>query len=186
MRRHLVLTAVLLLSLAPGAARGPLDREPAMAATRIYYGPAEGFDRVDPDLIGRARSTIDMAAYVLTQRPVIDALEAAVRRGVRLRLYLDADQRDPQDGEPRERLAALLRMPGVETRFKATSRDIMHFKAYQVDGRFLRTGSANFSFSGSRRQDNDIIVLESTEAVGAFALKFQQIWTRRDNDPFRP
>jgi phosphatidylserine/phosphatidylglycerophosphate/cardiolipin synthase-like enzyme len=62
----------------------------------------------------------------------------------------------------------------------------MHFKAYQVDGRFLRTGSANFSFSGSRRQDNDIIVLESTEAVGAFALKFQQIWTRRDNDPFRP
>jgi hypothetical protein len=91
---------------------------------------------------------------VLTQRPVIDALEAAVRRGVKLRLYLDADQRDPQDGEPRERLAALLRMPGVETRFKATSRDIMHFKAYQVDGRFLRTGSANFSFSGSRRQES--------------------------------
>ena len=184
MRRPLVLTAVLLLSLAPGAARGPLDREPAMAATRIYYGPSEGFDRVDPDLIGRARSTIDMAAYVLTQRPVIDALEAAARRGVKLRLYLDADQRDPQDGEPRERLAALLRLPGVEARFKAASRDIMHFKAYQVDGRWLRTGSANFSYSGARRQDSDIIVLESSVAAGAFAMKFQQIWTRRDNDAF--
>ncbi len=186
MRRPLVLAGILLLSLAPGSARGPLDREPAMAAARIYYGPSEGFDQIDPGLIARARQNIDMAAYVLTQRPVIDALEAAARRGVRLRLYLDADQRDPQDGEPRERLAALLRMPGVEARFKATSRDLMHFKAYQVDGRWLRTGSANFSYSGTRRQDNDIIVLESPEVAGAFAQKFQQIWTRRDNDPFRP
>ena len=186
MRRPLVLAGILLRSLAPGSARGPLDREPAMAAARIYYGPSEGFDLIDPGLIARARQNIDMAAYVLTQRPVIDALEAAARRGVRLRLYLDADQRDPQDGEPRERLAALLRMPGVEARFKATSRDLMHFKAYQVDGRWLRTGSANFSYSGTRRQDNDIIVLESPEVAGAFAQKFQQIWTRRDNDPFRP
>ncbi len=186
MRRPLVLAAVLLLNLAPGSARGPLDHEPAMAATRIYYGPSDDFDRVDPGLIAKARRNIDMAAYVLTQRLVIDALEAAVRRGVKLRLYLDAEQRDPQDGEPRVRLAALLRMPGVEAKFKAASRDIMHFKAYQVDGRWLRTGSANFSFSGSRRQDNDIIVLESPEAAGAFAMKFQQIWTRRDNDAFHP
>jgi phosphatidylserine/phosphatidylglycerophosphate/cardiolipin synthase-like enzyme len=95
MRRSLVLTAALLLSLAPGGARGPLDREPTMAATRLYYGPSEGFDQIDPGLIARARQNIDMAAYVLTQRPVIDALEAAVRRGVKLRLYLDPDQRDP-------------------------------------------------------------------------------------------
>jgi hypothetical protein len=89
-----------------------------------------------------------MAAYVLTQRPVIDALEAAVRRGVKLRLYLDPDQRDPQDGEPRERLAALLRMPGVETRFKAASRGTYgHYRKWIMHKAILNWHLRLFRFS---------------------------------------
>ena len=37
----------------------------------------------------------------------------------------------------------------------------MHLKNYQIDGRLLRTGAANFSASGLKRQDNDVIVIES-------------------------
>jgi phosphatidylserine/phosphatidylglycerophosphate/cardiolipin synthase-like enzyme len=37
----------------------------------------------------------------------------------------------------------------------------MHLKSYQIDGRLLRTGAANFSASGLKRQDNDLIVIES-------------------------
>ena len=178
--------ASVLIGLVPGAARGPLDRDASMAATRIYFGPSAGFDLIDPGLIARAQRRIDMAAYVLTERRVIDALVAAARRGVKVRLYLDADQRDPQDGEPRDRLAYLLHAPGVEAKFKASGRDMMHFKAYHVDGRWLRTGSANFTIAGTRRQDNDILVLESAEAAGAFAERFERLWSRRDNDIFRP
>ena len=29
-------------------------------------------------------------------------------------------------------------------------------KSYQIDGRLLRTGAANFSASGLKRQDNDL------------------------------
>jgi hypothetical protein len=29
----------------------------------------------------------------------------------------------------------------------------MHLKSYQIDGRLLRTGAANFSASGLKRQD---------------------------------
>jgi hypothetical protein len=32
----------------------------------------------------------------------------------------------------------------------------MHLRSYQVDGRTLRTGAANFSASGLKRQDNDL------------------------------
>ena len=35
----------------------------------------------------------------------------------------------------------------------------MHLKAYAIDGEALRTGSANFSTSGERQQDNDLIVI---------------------------
>jgi phosphatidylserine/phosphatidylglycerophosphate/cardiolipin synthase-like enzyme len=40
--------------------------------------------------------------------------------------------------------------------------------SYQIDGRFLRTGAANFSASGLTRQDNDLIVIESAEAAASF------------------
>jgi phosphatidylserine/phosphatidylglycerophosphate/cardiolipin synthase-like enzyme len=48
----------------------------------------------------------------------------------------------------------------------------MHLKSYQIDGRLLRTGAANFSASGLKRQDNDLIVIESAEAVASFKGNF--------------
>ena len=38
----------------------------------------------------------------------------------------------------------------------------------QIDGRLLRTGAANFSASGLKRENNDFIVIESAEAAAAF------------------
>jgi len=45
-------------------------------------------------------------------------------------------------------------------------------KSYQIDGRVLRTGAANFSVSGLKRQDNDLVVVESAEAAEAFKRVF--------------
>jgi phosphatidylserine/phosphatidylglycerophosphate/cardiolipin synthase-like enzyme len=41
----------------------------------------------------------------------------------------------------------------------------MHLKADSIDGEVLRTGSANFSTSGERAQDNDLIVIRNTGAA---------------------
>ena len=43
----------------------------------------------------------------------------------------------------------------------------MHLKSYQIDGKLLRTGAANFSATGLKRQDNDLIVIESADAAAA-------------------
>jgi phosphatidylserine/phosphatidylglycerophosphate/cardiolipin synthase-like enzyme len=48
----------------------------------------------------------------------------------------------------------------------------MHLKSYQIDGRLLRTGAANFSASGLKRQDNDLIIIESAGAATAFKRAF--------------
>ena len=48
----------------------------------------------------------------------------------------------------------------------------MFLKSYQIDGRLLRTGAANFSASGLKRQDNDLVVVESAEAAAAFKRAF--------------
>jgi hypothetical protein len=58
-----------LASLAIGSA----DQPPPM----IHYAPAENLERIDIGLIDQARSSIDMAAYVLTDWPVMEALSRA-------------------------------------------------------------------------------------------------------------
>jgi phosphatidylserine/phosphatidylglycerophosphate/cardiolipin synthase-like enzyme len=150
------------------------------AALRIAYGPGDGFEAIDPELIGRATHKIDMAAYVLSDEKIIEALSEAATRGVKIRLYLDPEQFRRMAGV-NENVLALVDQPNVSARIKAEQDDLMHMKAYAVDGRWLRTGSANFSWSGERRQDNDIVVIDSPELSAAFSRNFDHVWARRDN-----
>jgi phosphatidylserine/phosphatidylglycerophosphate/cardiolipin synthase-like enzyme len=58
----------------------------------------------------------------------------------------------------------------------------MHLKRYQIDGRLLRTGAANFSASGLKRQDNDLIVIESA-AAATFKRAFDGRFANGEVDP---
>lgn len=165
----------MLLAPQPQAA-GLLSQEPLYTGVQIFYGPGDGFESVDARLINGARHSIDMAAYVLTDRALVAALGRAAMRGVRVRVYLD--------GEEMGRNAPVLGVaeaPNLAVRIKARKRDLMHLKSYQVDGRTLRTGSANFSVSGEVYQDNDLIVIESPQAAARFRETFERLWARPDN-----
>jgi phosphatidylserine/phosphatidylglycerophosphate/cardiolipin synthase-like enzyme len=48
----------------------------------------------------------------------------------------------------------------------------MHLKSYQIDGLLLRTGAANFSASGLKGQDNDLVAIESGQAAASFKRNF--------------
>jgi phosphatidylserine/phosphatidylglycerophosphate/cardiolipin synthase-like enzyme len=144
------LRAALLLALVTA----PLRADPA-----IYYAPGENLEHIDVALIGTAQREIDFAAYVLTDWPVIQALTRAAARGVKVRIYLDEGQYAGR--EPAKVFNDLAATPGVEIRIKRKGSALMHLKSYQIDGRLLRTGAANFSASGLKRQDNDLIVIES-------------------------
>jgi len=45
----------------------------------------------------------------------------------------------------------LAEMPGIEIGTKHKAAAPIHLKSYQIDGRLLRTGAANFSASGLSR-----------------------------------
>jgi phosphatidylserine/phosphatidylglycerophosphate/cardiolipin synthase-like enzyme len=75
--------------------------------------------------------------------------------------------------EPARVFQDLAMTPGVEIRTKRDHGAPMHLKGYQIDGRVLRTGAANFSASGLKRQDNDLIVIESAKAAATFKHNFE-------------
>ena len=177
--KYIFLIAALLLAI-EGSKPFLRQQEPVTAPVRIAYGPGTGFDSIDTELIGKARKTIDMAAYVLTDQRVIGALSSAAKRGVRIRIYVDSEQ-FRWSGAASDEVQALIRQLNVSARIKAEKNDLMHMKSFAVDGRWLRSGSTNFSWSGETREDNDLIVIDSPDAVEDFTRQFEMLWTRRDN-----
>lgn len=53
----------------------------------------------------------------------------------------------------------------------------MHLKSYVVDGVVLRTGTANFSASGEKQQDNDLVIIRDAGVAAGFERRFETIWT---------
>lgn len=146
----------------------------------IHYAPRENLESVDGRAIGRAELSIDMAAYVLSNSRIIEALTAAAERGVLIRLYLDRSQFAEHGPTRGGVIETLLAHPNVAARVKGEG-VLMHLKAYSVDGTILRTGSGNFSRSGLASQDNDAIFITDTAVVDAFEGNFERIWSRAQN-----
>jgi phosphatidylserine/phosphatidylglycerophosphate/cardiolipin synthase-like enzyme len=132
----------------------------------LHASPEESLDRVDAQLIASAKTSIDFASYVLTDRLVIEALNAAAQRGVKIRIVLD----------PRER-HDFVDLGDLSDNVKVKrGGPLMHLKAYEIDGATLRTGSANFTVSGETAQDNDLVVLRDPDAAARFEAHFERMW----------
>jgi phosphatidylserine/phosphatidylglycerophosphate/cardiolipin synthase-like enzyme len=147
----------------------------------IRYAPVENLEQADVALIDRAEHDIDIAAYVLTDWPVMSALIRAAGRGVRVRIYMDGGRIGER--EPTPLFRELLANPEIEVRFKRLGSPLMHLKSYQIDGRWLRTGAANFSASGLKRQDNDLLVIDSHAAAEVFKRRFEAIFAQGEQLP---
>lgn len=178
-----VLLAAAIFALTPGGARGPLDADRMTASVRIFYAPRDNLREIDRAVIASARQNIDFTGYVLTDRSIIEALSDAARRGVKVRLYLDPDQPAVRRPDSNAAFWSLVRQKGVDARIKTGGDDLMHLKAYHVDGRILRSGSANFSVSGGQYQDNDLLLIEGRDAVASFVRQFEYLWGRPGNTP---
>jgi phosphatidylserine/phosphatidylglycerophosphate/cardiolipin synthase-like enzyme len=150
--------SVLLAALVVVASPAWAEPQP-----EIHYAPEERLDRIDAELINQAGVSVDIAAYVLTDGRLIDALNDAAARGVNVRVILDPRQHSD-----------IARLVGLDVRQKRPG-PIQHLKAYEIDGQILRTGSENFSHSAPT-QDNDLIVIRDPSAATRFEAHFERMW----------
>lgn len=174
---------VFFIGFVPSNARSPLSVEPTIASVRHYFSPQHNLAHIDYSILGSAKFRIDIAAYVLSDRGIMESLIQAAKRGVHVRLYLDPDQRAMRRLDRSPLFASLLAERRVKVRVKRGGRNLMHLKAYQVDGKIIRTGAANFSYSGMRKQDNDLLLIESGQLAEQFVRRFEKLWTRSGSEP---
>jgi len=150
-----------------------------------HYSPDENLEQLDLARIDSAQRSLNVAMYAFTDKYLAEALLRAARRGVQVRVYRDRSQFEDEQrknaGRGLESTTAMLAgRPNIQIRVKG-SRELMHLKAYSADGKTLRDGSANWSPTGLKRQDNNVRFTTDPNQVRAFDQRFEELWSGRDN-----
>jgi phosphatidylserine/phosphatidylglycerophosphate/cardiolipin synthase-like enzyme len=130
----------------------------------------------DEDLaagIEQARLSVDAAIYDLNLWSIRDALIAAYRRGVDVRVVTESDNMDEQEVQE-------LEQAGIQV-LGDRHESLMHDKFVVIDRRVVWTGSMNFTTGGAYLDNNNLIRLQSSELGEAYTTEFEQMFV---NDHF--
>lgn len=148
--------------------------EPDASADRASY--ANGLDAMLASAIDAAADTLDVAAFELNSDLIHAAIARAANRGVTVRIVADDDHGLHDERNPHLRD---LQQRGIDVRDDGRS-GLMHNKFAVIDGISVWTGSWNYTVNGSYRNNNNILVLESADAVYAFQAEFDEMFERAE------
>ena len=121
--------------------------------------------------IQKAKTSIDIAVFFLTHKAVAHELIEAKKRGVKVRVILDATAAG--NGYTKHEV---LRAAGIPVKVENWGGK-MHAKSAVIDGKVVITGSMNWTSAGEGGNDENTLIFES-EAMGAqYAAWFEKLWT---------
>ncbi|WP_050469588.1 phospholipase D family protein [Herbaspirillum chlorophenolicum] len=180
MCRHAV--PVLLSCLV--AASSALAREaavPAVAAqgtVQAAFAPWDDIEGLIVDQLTGARKQVLMQAYLLTNRPIVDALVAARKRGVDVRVLMDGGQLDKNSTERLRQLRDAGVPVWLETRYRNAHNKVIVIDAALPSATVI-TGSFNFTWSAQHKNAENILVLGKNPPLAA---RYATNWERHRQD----
>ncbi len=128
-----------------------------------------GLDEALVSAIEQAETRIDVVAYDFDLESVADALIAARRQGVQVRVVVESDNAD-------EEAVADLRQAGVPVVEDGRSSGLMHDKFAVIDGQWVWTGSWNLTENGTYRNNNNAVLIGSTALAENYAAEFDEMF----------
>lgn len=184
-RRRLFVLAVAVAALAQFAC-GALGGSSAVTETvsgdwiRVYFTspryPDEeayhhgGLDEELAAVIGQAASSVDVAAYDLDLASVSDALIAAQRDGVQVRVVVESDNAD-------EQAIADLHRAGIPLVEDGRESGLMHDKFVVIDRQWVWTGSWNLTENGTYRNNNNAVLIASPALAENYTAELEEMFT---------
>jgi len=132
---------------------------------RFSSGPDEPL----VESIEQAQLSVDVAAYELNLWSVRDALLDAHRRGLSVRVVIEADYADEEEIQQ-------LIEAGIPVVMDDSEDGWMHNKFVIVDRLGVWTGSMNLTLNGAYRNDNNLIWIGSPDVAGAYLAEFEEMF----------
>lgn len=138
----------------------------AVCITRLMGGCASLLS----NMISRANESIHVMIYGFTLDALADALISAAKRGVEVKVLIEAESAGWK-GSEHEKLIA----HGIDVKLDSNP-GLMHHKVMIIDGRIVVTGSYNWTWSAERDNDENILVVEDPGLATIYEKEFQRLW----------
>lgn len=137
---------------------------------QVFFPPRGDAAKALLAQIRGAREQIDVAAFYLTHKDLARDLILAHRRGVKVRVILDATAAQNQYS-----LHTRIRDAGIALKVENWGGK-MHAKAAVIDGRFVVAGSTNWTKAGFAENDENLLILDSPAQAAIFQQWFEALW----------
>jgi len=147
-----------------------LQQEPV--ETEVWFSPGDQCRDAVISHLDSARRRADICVFTIADDEITDAILAAHRRRVQVRVVSDDDKRH-DSGSDIERL----RSAGVAIALDDTSAH-MHHKFALFDGRWLLNGSFNWTRSASAVNEENLVATNDPEQLRHFGAQFEALWRR--------
>lgn len=121
-------------------------------------------------LLKTARSSIRFLAFSFTDYPMAEAMIDRFNAGVDVAGVFEKVGSDTEAAELRTLFCA-----GVPARRDGNG-GFMHNKVVLVDGRYVITGSLNFSTNAETSNDENVIIIDNPEIAARYMAEFARVW----------
>lgn len=154
-----------------GAYSGGKRNPKSFGIARAYFCPEDNCRDAILREIAKSKESIEFMSFVLTDDMIALALLQSRDRGVKVQGIVDNSQAD----------SSAVRMLN-EGAVKTTVYDgkaIMHHKVFVFDNKVVATGSYNPTNSGTGRNDENLLIIESPELASQYSQRFEELAIER-------
>ncbi len=123
-------------------------------------------------LVNNAKKYIYIPAFLITHDELASSLINAKKRGVDVKLIIDATNTYSSRSKVK-----LLRTAGLPLKIENYAGKI-HSKSIIIDDRYVIAGSMNFSKSGENKNDENVLVIEDTKLAIHYRGFFEYLWKK--------
>lgn len=132
----------------------------------VRFSPRGGCTDLVCCEVAKAKTELFVQSYQLTSPQIADAIVAAFKRGVQVRVVLDRSQESGKASR-----LGLLRAAGVPVRIDR-AHAIHHNKVIVIDGATVVTGSFNFTASAELRNAENCLVVRDQELAREYRADY--------------
>ncbi|HUH98478.1 MAG TPA: phospholipase D-like domain-containing protein [Anaerolineales bacterium] len=176
----------------PASAGGPTLDGQSPAWLKVYFtdpNPPDqlgnGIDQYVVAEVNRAQKTIDVTSFDLNLESFVEALVAAARRGVQVRVVYDGTNgsqalsaSESPTGQAFDAVQ-VMKGAGIPLVNGGRSNGLMHDKIIIVDSQTLFMGSWNMSYNDTFRNNNNLLAITDPTLISNYQAKFNELFVEK-------
>lgn len=154
----------------------PISPEPmgvhAEGSIEVVFSPNKGATAAIVRALSQARSSILVSAYNFTSKEIAQALLAAKKRNLQIKVILDKSQMTQRYSS-----ATFFTNQGIDLRIDI-KHAIFHNKVMIIDDKTVITGSFNFTKAAETKNAENVLIIRNNKSL---AQRYKQDWEEHWN-----